>query len=373
MSVPTGWTRTAQLPQGFDAGFRKGLGEGQEATLFLHHEVMPPEVGEPPSDTSDMQRQWDSMVRNQHSDVTSLRVAVPKVQGRVLINSAYKLTDSGATVQRRYTYFLADRTAFVVQCSAPPAQWTTVQGDFDKMLASLEPGAATVEKKSVTDAAAIEKVRKGVPILLGSWPAAWECSTKAVNISSGAQGRKRSLEITLAFKRSDIGRVYGASKLLFEMLKAGKSDEELNKLPNPVKEAAASSGPFIKYIGQVWGYAYGEVLRCNPPIERYRTIVADSAGRQVGSVSVSKEDASAILTGKVTASDGARLARLYVFDEVAQEQKRKEVRPDADGHSPIGSAAVAPTLSRLIWGAVTVAVLALAIGAVMRHRRRAQQ
>jgi len=314
LSMPAGWTRTLKLPQGFDAGFRKALGDGQEATVFLHHEVMPPEAGEPPSDTSDMVRQYDSMVRNQYSDVTPLRAAEPKVRGRVLINRAYKLTDTGAAVQRRYTYFLTGRTAFVVQCTAPPARWAAVQDDFDAMLASLRPGGITVKKETVRDAAALEKLKRGVPVLVGSWPAVWECSAKAIGISDKGADGKRALEITLAFQRTDIGRVYGATKLLFGMMKAGKSDDELNKLPNDVKEAAASSGAFIKNVGQVWGYAYGEVLNCDPPIERYRIIITNSAGRQVGSVSVSKEDASAILTGKVTASDGQRVARMYVFE-----------------------------------------------------------
>ena len=314
LSLPASWTRTTKLPQGFDAGFRKSSQEEQEATLFLHHEVMPAEGGEPPSDTSDMVRQFDSMVRNQYSDVTSINVAVPKVQGRVLISSAYRLTDSGAVVQRRYTYFLAGRTAFVVQCTAPPARWVAVLDEFDAMLASLKPGGVVPQKETVRDAEAVEKLKKGVAVLLGSWPAAWECSAKAIGIADKPVGGKRTLEIALTFQRSDVGRVYDATKRLFGMIKAGKSDDELNKLPNDVREAAVSSGAFIKNVGQVWGYAYGEVLNCDPPIGRYRIIVTDSAGRQVGSVSVSTEDASAILSGKVKASDAQKVASMYVFE-----------------------------------------------------------
>ncbi len=314
LSMPAGWTRTTKLPQGFDAGFRRDLGDGQEATVFLHHEVMAADAGEPPSDTSDMVRQWDSMVRNQYSDASSLKMAAPKVNGRVLINSAYKLTDTGAFVQRRYTYFLAGRTAFVVQCTAPPARWAAVQDDFDAILASLKPGEITAKKETVGDSAAVETLKKGVPILVGSWPAAWDCSAKAIGITNNVASGKRTLEITLAFRRGDIGRVYDATKRLFGMMKAGKSDDELDKLPADVKDAAAGSGEFIKNVGQVWGYAYGQVLNCSPPIERYRIIVTDFAGRQSGSVSVSKEDASAILTGKVSASDAQRVASMYVFE-----------------------------------------------------------
>jgi hypothetical protein len=261
-----------------------------------------------------MVSQWDSVVRNQYADVTSLRVAEPKVQGRVLINRAYKLTDSGAVVQRRYTYFLAGRTAFVVQCTAPPGRWTAVQNDFDEMLASLTAGGVPAKKGPLSDAAAVETLKKRVPNLVGSWPAGWECFAREIIITNRTAGGARTLEITLAFQRSDIRRVYDATKQVFGMLKAGKSDEELNSLPSDVREAAANSGTFIKYVGQVWGYAYGEVLDCRPPIERYRIVVADSAGRRAGSVSVAKDDASAILTGKVTASDARRVSGMYVFE-----------------------------------------------------------
>lgn len=260
-----------------------------------------------------MVRQFDSMVRNQYSDAKSLKVAVPVVQGRVLVNSAYKLTDGGALVQRRYTYFMAGRTAFVVQCTAPPASWAAVQGEFDAMLASLNPGGTAAKQEIIGDAAAVQTLKDGVPVLVDSWPSAWRCSAKAVRIAGEVAGEKRELQITLAFQRSDIGRVYDATKMLFGMTKAGKGDE-LDKLPGELQEAAASSSDFVKNVGQVWGYAYSVVLNCDPPIERYRIIVADSAGRRVGSVTVSAEDASAILTGKVTASDPERVASMYEFE-----------------------------------------------------------
>jgi len=182
------------------------------------------------------------------------------------------------------------------------------------MLASLSPGGTVAKTKTVPDAAAIEQLKRNVPILIGSWPDAWKSSTKTIRIADSAAGDKRVLEITLSFKRQDIGRVYEATKRMFGMMKSGKSDNEINKLPSDVKGAAANSSAFIKNVGQVWGYAYSEVLNCDPPIARYRIVISDSVGRKVGSVSVSKEDAASIVTGKVTVSDALWVAQMYVFE-----------------------------------------------------------
>lgn len=143
LSLPAGWEKTKQLPQGIDVGFRNKLGVGEYATFYFHHGYMSPEAGDPPSDTSDMKRQWDSMVRNQYPDMRSLTADSPKVDGRILINGTYEFTDNGVKVRRRYTYFLSGRTTFVVQCTAPPAPWASVLNDFDTILASLKPGGST--------------------------------------------------------------------------------------------------------------------------------------------------------------------------------------------------------------------------------------
>ncbi len=86
LRVQPGWTRTQNLPQGIDVGFTKIMAEGDYATFYFHHEVMPPEAGEPHSDTSDMKRQWDAMVRNQYPGVRSVAGTIPKVTGRILVN-----------------------------------------------------------------------------------------------------------------------------------------------------------------------------------------------------------------------------------------------------------------------------------------------
>ena len=314
LSILSGWTRTESVPQGLDVGFRKKLAEGQYATFYFHYEVMPPEAGEPPSDTSDMKRQWDAMVRNQYPDMRSVAGAVPKVSGKILVNGIYELTDDGEKVRRRYTYFLSGRTAFVVQCSAPPAQWPSVLTDFDTMLASLVPGGSSPETQTKSDESAKAELKRNLPTLLGSFPSQWRCSLSDVAITPTSSKDKRTLEIALSFDRPDIGEIYKATRTIFGMIKAGKSDSNLNSLPPETQRAASNSGEFIKYIGQVWGLAWGYVANCNPAIERYKLPILNLKGQRVGSISISREDGSAILTGKVTASDAQRVAGMYVFE-----------------------------------------------------------
>lgn len=318
ISIPPGWIRTQSVPQGLDVGFRKQLAKRKDATLHFHHEVMP-SPGEPPSDTSDMKRQWYAMVRNRYPDARSIAGKDPNVRGRILINGTYELTDGGKKVRRRYTYFLAGRTAFVVQCSAPPSQWTTVLSDFDTMLASLQPGSSSPKRQTKSDESARAELKRDLPTLLGSLPVEWRCSLSSVVITPTSSEAKRTLEITLSFDR-DITEIYKATKLIFDLMKSGKAEAELNSflnsLPAETQRGASHSHEFVNYVGQVWGYAGGHVVSsCDPPIEQYRVSIIGSDGKKVGSVSISKEDGAAILSGEVTPADTDRVARMYVFGD----------------------------------------------------------
>lgn len=310
LSLAAGWERTKDVPQGLDVGFRKKLPEGGYATFYFHHEVMPPDAGEPPADTSDMKRQWDAMVRNQYPDMHLLSAASPKVDGRILINGMYELTDNGVKIRRRYTYFLSGRTAFVVQCNASPSQWTAVLNDFDSIIASLKPSGSTPKAEIKSDDSAKADLKRNLPTLFASFPSQWACSLSDVSISP----TKRTLEIRLAFNRSDIKDIYKATKLLFSMIKAGQSDADLNNIPRELQSPASQSSEFIKYVGQVWGLSSGYVANCNPAIKQYMVSIFDGKRQKIGSVSISREDGSAILTGKVTASEGKRVAGMYVFE-----------------------------------------------------------
>jgi hypothetical protein len=313
ITIPNGWTQTNRLPQGTDVGFRKLFSEGQEATFFFHYEIMPPEAGEPPTDLSDIQNQWNTIVHNQYPDAKSVSVENPKFNGKLLVNNMYDLTDNGTKVRRLYTYFFAKGTAFVVQCNAPPQEWKANQKDFDMMIFSLKPGEHII-KEIITNKSAISKLEKELPILAGSFPSEWTCSVDNVTISESTSGKKHKLEITLAFVRNDIATIYRATKVIFNMMKSGKSNDHLNNMPNDLKGAATESGNFMKYIGQVWGLASGDVSNCEPPVEQYKVIILDGDKKRIGSVSISREDGTAILTGRVTASEEKRLVSMYIFE-----------------------------------------------------------
>ena len=222
LRVQPGWERTQNLPQGIDVGFQRKLPEGSYATFYFHHEVMPPEAGEPPSNTSDMKRQWDVMVGNRYPDARPVTGAFPKVGGRILINGTYELTDDGKKVRRRYTYFLTGRTVFVVQCSAPPAQWTRVLTDFDTMLANLQPGISTAEKETKPDDTVKAELKRNLPTLFGSFPLQWRCSLSDVTIFPSSSIDKRTVVIDLSFTRPDIAEIYNATKTVFGMMKRGR-------------------------------------------------------------------------------------------------------------------------------------------------------
>jgi len=312
--IPMGWEKTTQLPAGVDVGFRKKLESGDSATFCFHHEYMPPEMGDPPSNTSGMKNQWDSIVRNQYPDMTIITTSNPKVDGRILINGKYQFNENGVKVQRRYTYFLSNRTAFVVLCTAPPAQWANAENDFDTIIASLKAGGSISKAEVKSDDSAKGDLKRNIPILLSSFPSNWACSLSDVGINIASDPEKRILEIKLAFSRTDISDIYKATKQIFEMMKSGKSDIEINKFISQPQSHASQGSEFIKYIGQIWGLAYNYIFNINPPIAKYNIILVDRKDQKIGAISISKADASAILTGKVTESDEKRLANMYVFE-----------------------------------------------------------
>ena len=349
ITLPSKWSRTDSVPQGFDVGFRKALSRGSQATLHLHYETMPAEAGRPPPDTSDMKRQWDTMVRNQFPGARSVTANRPTVSGRILINGSYDLTDGGTTVRRRYTYFLAGRTAFVVQCSAPPSAWDTAVKDFDRMLASLKPGGGKTPQKAKTGEAATAELKRSLPTLLGSFPSGWACTLADVSITPGTPQVKRTLEIGLSFERADIDTIYRATKLLFGMMKTGKSDADMSTIPAALRTATSESSGFVNYVGQVWGCAWGYVPNCDPAIETFKVSITDSGGKKVGALSISREDGEAILAGKVTASDVSRIASMYTFSN-AEGTDASRVLPDRSADRRPAGGGGTPLHVHLVFG-----------------------
>ena len=316
MFLPEGWTRTREVPQGCEIGFRKQLINGQQATLFMHYEIMPSELDKPPDDTSAIQTQFDRMIRNSFPDANPVTTPTVQVNGTIILNKMYDLTDSEIKVRRRYTYFWADHTAFVVQCTTPPTLWKKAVDDFNCMLLTLKPRAGAPQEK-ITDEVAILRLKTDLPTLVGSFPPQWTCkvtNVKIVRLASQVPGG--TLEINLSFERVDIARIYKAVKIIFNMMKEGKtSDEDFQNIPDDVKAVSAADGSgFSEYVGQVWGCAWGYVANCEQPIGRFQIVVLDSKRRRIGAVSISREDGAAILEGKVSASDQQRVARMHQFE-----------------------------------------------------------
>ncbi len=312
--VPAGWAKTTNIPQGFDAGLQKQLGAGKQATIFLHYVIMPPEAGAPPADSSGMSRQWDAMIHNQFPDAISLSMPPPQVHGRMLINAAYTLSDDGSRVERRYSYFFVEHTAFVVRCTAPPEEWASVQHDFDAFVFSLVPSREQSEGRRTSDNELLTNLRNRTPALVASWPSEWHCGVTQIDIVNGNQPAGRSLQIALSFKRQDIGDIYRATKAAFLSMKRGENGGPSHALPPGRQNDVETSAEFVNFVGQVWGYAYGEAFGNALPINEFRVIIEDAGGQRIGSVSISKTDAAAILSGKLTPEDSARISTLYVFE-----------------------------------------------------------
>jgi hypothetical protein len=312
--VPAGWTKTTNIPQGFDEGLQKQVGAGKQATIFLHYVIMPLDAGAPPADSTGMSRQWDAMIHNQFPDAISLSTPPPQVHGRMLINATYKLSDNGSLVERRYSYFFVEHTAFVVQCTAPPEAWASVQHDFDAFTFSLAPSREQSAKPRTSDTELLTNLRNRTPALVASWPSEWRCSVTQIDIVNRNQSAGRSLQIALSFHREDVGDIYRATKAAFLSMKRGENEGPSHALPPGRQNDVETSAEFVNFVGQVWGYAYGEAFGNALPIDEFRVIIEDTGGQRIGSVSISKTDAAAILSGKLTPEDSARISTLYVFE-----------------------------------------------------------
>ena len=280
------------------------------ATFYFHHEIIPPDTNDNLYNTADMRKQFDALIRHQFPDAVSVESSSPGVTGKIIINMAYELTNSGKPLKRRYTYFIADRTAFVVQSSATPDDWESALPELDKMIASLVPGNAPVAD-TISDDTAVASLKQHIPTLLLSWPRHWYAEMATIEISTPPDSSLRNLEVTLVFIRRDIGPIYENTKLIFEHIKQGTPEEEIDA---HFKDAIPDSLKFIHYIGQVWGAAWSTVWKCEPPLDKFQINIADFDRQQLGAVTINREDGQAIISGEIAVSETRRVAAMYHFE-----------------------------------------------------------
>lgn len=326
MEIPQGWTQIDDLPNGIDAGFSKVLREDTLATFCFHYAPMPPEATEIPTDIAAIQTQWDKILENEYPDARKVSTDIPKVGGKIVFNGMYELTDNGTKVRRRYTYFLSGQTAFVVLCSTPSSEWIHVSREFDAMISTLSPSSSSPVRDTISPDSAVAQLKSTLPMLFASFPSDWMCSLRGVSISHSSFNARRTLEVALAFSRSDIRDIYQAAKLTFVAMAEGRADEGWHFMPTELRKSASESVDLAHYLGQVWGYAFGVAANCQPPIGQYRMTLHDSTGGKIGSLSISSEDCGAILSGKVTADEPRRLGTMYKFDveNIANGQETDE-------------------------------------------------
>ena len=309
IDLPDRWSRSQKLPPGFEVGFQKPMPHGY-ATLYFHHEILPPHTNDDLYNTADMRKQFDALIRHQFPDAESIESASPAITGKLIINMTYKLMDSGNQIKRRYTYFITERTAFVVIGSAAPEDWESALPELDKLIGSLVPGTAPVTD-TISDDTAVADLKQHIPTLLLSWPNHWYAELGAIEISSPPDSSVRNLDIKLIFLRRDIGPIYENTKLIFEQIKQGIPEEQID---TRYKDAIPDSLKFIHYIGQVWGAAWSTVWKCEPPLDQFRIIIADFDRKPLGAVTINREDGQAIISGEIAVSETRRVAATYHFD-----------------------------------------------------------
>jgi len=134
ITVPDGWMRMSNPPQGFEMGLVKSIG-ARHGEFFIRHENI--SLDEFDYKNTDVRQRWDEAVRKEYSLIKKLRSSKPEVNGQLLTRAAYDLTNESTVTRRLYTYILSNQTTFETQLNAPRENWKDIYLDFKKMIASL--------------------------------------------------------------------------------------------------------------------------------------------------------------------------------------------------------------------------------------------
>jgi hypothetical protein len=303
IKLPDGWTRAQDVQTGFEVGYTKKIGDG-EARFLVHSQFMGNMAKALPEDTSEMQRQFDVLIRQQFSDARSFQAEPLKPDGKVIMNLAYDLSDQGKSYRRRYMYILNQQTALVVMCDAPPAQFAQADEDFRPMLCSLrqsgEPQTGPVPLASAVDAA-----KNGVSTMVNAYPSDWQCAI--VDVRTTNAGGKTTLEVGVAFARPDVGEIFKACKIVMTAL--GNGDPEPQ-----VSVSAQDGGAFMQYVGQIWGCVYSFIAQTTPPVDEITIVIMNASRTKVGTLSVLRTDAEKILSGQLNDSDSKAFGKALRFE-----------------------------------------------------------
>ena len=311
ITLPPDWRRMSVLRPGFDVGFQKRTAHGR-ATVLFHRQPISSEAGQAPPDRSQVVNEWDVLVKRQYADASLVDVSTPDITGRLVANAGYDLTHGGVRIRRRYTCFVAAGTTFVVESSAPRADWMAKLREIDSVVAGFAPRARGL--KPVGDLEASLNIQERLSTLMELWQPPWKCSVQRVTIATEALRGKRTCETVIAFDRADMSGIYDATEWVYSMYRAGKSDIGFDDVPYKLRAAATESSLCMYFVGQVWGAAYGIANQCKPPVDQYRVVIYDPKNRKVGSITISREAAADVLAGKINADQVTRFAAVYAFE-----------------------------------------------------------
>jgi len=98
MLLPEDWQRSTGLPEGID-GFRRTTEQGHDLTFLLHWEQFPVDAGE--VDNDDVGQQFAKTIRSQYPDAKQRDTAPVSVNGKIVLNQAWDLTEQGVRLRRR--------------------------------------------------------------------------------------------------------------------------------------------------------------------------------------------------------------------------------------------------------------------------------
>jgi len=158
--------------------------------------------------------------------------------------------------------------------------------------------------------------KQGLERVASSLPREWNFGVTSAAIIREPTSGQPNVDIAIAYDRPDIEKVYGAVRLINQMIREGRTSEsDFARVPAEYKGMPASLGSgFITSIGKVMGYSAAETRTQATSSWKYRIAVQDRTRKQVGSLVVSHKDIMDLVDGRVSSSDQARIARIYSFN-----------------------------------------------------------